>query len=248
MFFRVLKFLGALGFLTRIRVPDRALALPLNSTAHFFPLVGVIVGGISAVTFLVCNQFLPVPISVWLSMIATILVTGGFHEDGLADSADGLGGGWTKSDVLRIMQDSRVGSYGAIALVVTLALKAQALSSIPDNKIVSTMIVAHAVSRFYAISITYTHDYVRFEGKSKPISDGMSTSQFLFALITASLTLLLLPWQACLIAVISTLIARQYLVYRMKIRIGGYTGDLLGATQQITEVMIYLSVCAWTLY
>lgn len=243
-----MKFLGALGFLTRIRVPNRALALPLNSTAHYFPTVGLVVGGISALTFLACNQFLPVPISVWLSMIATVLVTGGFHEDGLADSADGLGGGWTKADVLRIMQDSRVGSYGAIALVVTIALKAQALASIPDNQIAGTMIVAHAVSRFYAISITYTHDYVRFEGKSKPISDGMTTRQFLFALITASLTLLLLPWQAGLIAIATTFIARQYLVYRMKIRIGGYTGDLLGATQQITEVIIYLSVCAWTLY
>lgn len=243
-----MKFLGALGFLTRIRVPNRALALPLNATAHYFPIVGLVVGGISALTFQACNQFLPVPISVWLSMIVTILVTGGFHEDGLADSADGFGGGWTKADVLRIMQDSRVGSYGAIALVVTLALKAQALSSIPVNQIAGTMLAAHAISRFYAISITYTHTYVRFEGKSKPISDGMSTSQFLFALITASLTLLLLPWQACLIAVLGTLIARQYLVYRMKIRIGGYTGDLLGATQQITEVIIYLSVCAWTLF
>jgi adenosylcobinamide-GDP ribazoletransferase len=243
-----MKFLGALGFLTRIRVPNRALALPLNETAHYFPIVGLVVGGISALTFLASNLILPVPLSVWLSMITIILVTGGFHEDGLADSADGLGGGWTKADVLRIMQDSRVGSYGAIALVVTLALKAQTLSLIPDSKIAGTMIVAHAVSRFYAISITYTHDYVRFEGKSKPISDGMSTSQFLFALITASLTLLLLPWQAALIAIATTLIARQYLVYRMKIRIGGYTGDLLGATQQITEVIIYLSVCAWTLY
>jgi len=88
-----MKFLGALGFLTRIRVPNQALALPLNTTSHYFPTVGLVVGGISALTFLVCNLFLPVPISVWLSMIASILVTGGFHEDGLADSADGLGGG-----------------------------------------------------------------------------------------------------------------------------------------------------------
>jgi adenosylcobinamide-GDP ribazoletransferase len=135
-----------------------------------------------------------------------------------------------------------------MALVVTLALKAQTLSAISVGHLVGAMIAGHTVSRFIAISITYTHDYVRFEGKSKPISDGMTTSQFLFALITASLTLLLLPWQACLIAVLATLFVRQYLVYRMKIRIGGYTGDLLGATQQITEVIIYVSVCAWTLF
>jgi adenosylcobinamide-GDP ribazoletransferase len=76
----------------------------------------------------------------------------------------------------------------------------------------------------------------------------MTTKQFLFALATAALSLLLVPWQAGLIAIATTLIARQYLAYRMKIRIGGYTGDLLGATQQITEVIFYISVCAWTLY
>ena len=243
-----MKFLGALGFLTRIRVPDQALALPLNSTAHYFPAVGLIVGGISALVFVILNQLLPIQLTIWLSIITTILVTGGFHEDGLADSADGLGGGWTKEDVLRIMQDSRVGSYGAIALVVTLALKAQTLSAIPVDHLVGAMISGHTVSRFIAISITYNHDYVRFEGKSKPISDGMTTNQFLFALATAALSLLLLPWQACLIAIATTFVARQYLAYRMKIRIGGYTGDLLGATQQITEVIFYISVCAWTLY
>jgi adenosylcobinamide-GDP ribazoletransferase len=243
-----MKFLGALGFLTRIRVPNRALALPLNSTAHYFPAVGAIVGGISALVFVTLNQVLPLQLSIWLSIITTILVTGGFHEDGLADSADGLGGGWTKEDVLRIMQDSRVGSYGAMALVVTLALKAQTLSAISVGHLVGAMIAGHTVSRFIAISITYTHDYVRFEGKSKPISDGMTTKQFLFALATAALSLLLVPWQAGLIAIATTLIARQYLAYRMKIRIGGYTGDLLGATQQITEVIFYISVCAWTLY
>ncbi len=244
----IMKFLGALGFLTRIRVPNRALALPINLTAHFFPAVGVMVGSISALVFVLSSQVLPVTVAIWLSIITTLLVTGGFHEDGLADSADGLGGGWTKADVLRIMQDSRVGSYGAIALVATLVLKAQTLSAIPINHIVGAMIAGHAVSRFYAISITYTHDYVRFEGKSKPISDGMTTKQFLFALVTALATLLLLPWQACLVALVTTFTARQYLAYRMKIRIGGYTGDLLGATQQITEIVFYISVCAWTLY
>ena len=118
-----MKFLGALGFLTRIRVPNRALALPLNSTAHYFPTVGLVVGGISALTFLACNQFLPVPISVWLSMIATILVTGGFHEDGLADVADGLGGSYDRERALTIMKDSRVGAFGAIAVVLALVAK-----------------------------------------------------------------------------------------------------------------------------
>lgn len=243
-----MKFLGALGFLTRIRVPNSALALPLNSTAHFFPAVGIVVGSISALVFVVSSQVLPITVAIWLSIVTTMLVTGGFHEDGLADSADGLGGGWTKPDVLRIMQDSRVGTYGVLALVTTLVLKAQTLSVIPERHIVGAMIAGHALSRFYAISITYTHDYVRFEGKSKPISHGMTTKQFVFALVTALLTLFLLPWQACLIALVTTFLARQYLAYRMKIRIGGYTGDLLGATQQITEVVFYLSVCAWILY
>lgn len=241
----MLNFLGALGFLTRIRVPDRALARPLNSTAHYFPAVGIVVGLIVAATFQLSSVVLPIIPSVILSTAIGALVTGGFHEDGLSDSADGLGGGWTKEDVLRIMQDSRVGSFGALALVLVMALKVSTLAEIPPSWIAFSMIAGHAISRFIATSFTYTHEYVRFEGKNKPLADGISTRQLLIASGFALLPLFAFPWQVWVIAIPSVFALRMYIGYRIRIRIGGYTGDLLGMSQQLTEVMFYLSVCSW---
>jgi adenosylcobinamide-GDP ribazoletransferase len=175
----MVNFLGALGFLTRIRVPDRALARPLNSTAQYFPAVGVVIGLIVAGVFQLAALVLPVLPSVILSTAVGALVTGGFHEDGLSDSADGLGGGWTKEDVLRIMQDSRVGSFGALALVLVMALKVSTLAEIPKSWIAFSLIAGHAISRFVATSFTFTHEYVRFEGKNKPLADGISARQLL---------------------------------------------------------------------
>lgn len=239
------NFLGAVGFLTRIRVPDVALARPLNETSHFFPAVGLLVGSIAAGVFTLAHLVLPVMPAIVLSMCATALATGGFHEDGLSDSADGLGGGWTKEDVLRIMQDSRIGSFGALTLILVLLLKAQTLAEIPDSHIALSMVNGHGLSRLVAVSFTYTHTYVRFEGKSKPISDGISPRQLLFAALTAWLPVMFLGWQIAVLAFVALLIVRTYIGYRMTVRINGYTGDLLGLSQQISEVVFYLVVCAW---
>ena len=241
----MLNFLGALGFLTRIRVPDRALARPLNSTAQFFPAVGIVVGSMVAGVFQLASFVLPTLPSVILSTAAGALVTGGFHEDGLSDSADGLGGGWTKEDVLRIMQDSRVGSFGALTLVLVLTLKVSTLAEIPKAWIPFSLIAGHAISRFVATTFTYTHEYVRFEGKNKPLADGISTSQLLIAAGFALVPLFIFPWQVWVIAIPSIFALRMYVGYRIRIRIGGYTGDLLGMSQQLTEVMFYLAVCSW---
>lgn len=241
----MLNFLGALGFLTRIRVPDRALARPLNATAQYFPAVGIVVGIIVASVFQVSSLVLPVLPSIILSTAAGALVTGGFHEDGLSDAADGLGGGWTKEDVLRIMQDSRVGSFGALALVLVLTLKVSTLAEIPKSWIAFSLVAGHAISRFVATTFTYTHEYVRFEGKNKPLADGITKGQLLLAAVFALVPLLLLPWQVWVISFLSIAAVRMYVGYRIRIRIGGYTGDLLGMSQQLTEVMFYLSVCSW---
>ena len=241
----MLNFLGALGFLSRIRVPDRALARDLNSTAHYFPLVGILIGSIGAAVFTVAHLILPVMPAVILSMCATALATGGFHEDGLSDSADGLGGGWTKEDVLRIMQDSRVGSFGALALILVLFLKAETLAAIPDGSIAHAMIAGHGLSRLVAVSFTFTHKYVRFEGKSKPLSDGITLRQLLFAALTAWIPVMFFDWQIAVMALVALAAVRTYIGYRINIRIGGYTGDLLGLSQQISEVTFYLVVCAW---
>src|SRR5688572_25313631 len=115
----------ALGFFTRIPVPNLVdfQEADLNHAVKYFPLVGCIVGLIGVVAFYLAMQVFTHPIAVLISMAATIFATGAFHEDGLADSADGLGGGWERAQVLAIMQDSRLGTYGAIALFMVLMAK-----------------------------------------------------------------------------------------------------------------------------
>ena len=116
----------------------------------------------------------PAGVAVLLSMAATLLLTGAFHEDGLADCVDAFGGAYTRDDALRIMHDSRIGAFGAIALVVALALKWQTLAALPPMRAAWLMIAAHAASRTCAISYLVTLDYVRAEGKAKPVAQRMS--------------------------------------------------------------------------
>src|SRR5690606_8920596 len=122
-------FFAALGFFTRIPVPAWVPWSPerLNHAARYFPLVGWVVGGVGAGAFLAFALVLPASLAVILSMAVTIRLTGAFHEDGWADTCDGLGGGWDKAQVLTIMKDSRIGSYGTVGVVLMLLAKAAAL-------------------------------------------------------------------------------------------------------------------------
>lgn len=126
-------FFVALGYFTRVPVPKAIgyAAGDLDQAARYFPLVGACVGAWGALVYLAALRVLPASIAVGLSMAATLLATGAFHEDGLADSCDAFGGGYTRDDVLRIMHDSRIGTFGAVALIVALGLKWQALAAMP---------------------------------------------------------------------------------------------------------------------
>jgi len=118
-------FFTALMFFTRIPCPswvDHSEEY-LNKSSQYFPLVGGIVGAIGLAVLLGALWVLPVPLAVLLSMVATVLATGAFHEDGFADMCDGFGGGWTKEKILDIMQDSRLGTFGAVGLGLLMAVK-----------------------------------------------------------------------------------------------------------------------------
>lgn len=239
-----MKFLCALGFLSRIRVPHRALALPLNSAVHFFPLAGTVIGTITAGIFWIFSLIIPVNLAVALSMAASILITGAFHEDGLADTADAFGGGWNKEQVLTIMKDSRVGSFGAVAIALALLIKFISITSITTNDIGLSIIFAHTLSRFMTLPLIKLLIYVRFDGKSKPLADGITYMQLTFAFICTSIVSLLLPWPQVLICFTICLITTSYVAFRSVKRIGGYTGDVLGANQQISEIMVYTTLAA----
>jgi adenosylcobinamide-GDP ribazoletransferase len=179
-------FLLALGFFTRVPVPsvDNFKESDLNHSAKYFPLIGVFVGCVGAAGFLISAQFLPQSIAVLISMAMTIYLTGAFHEDGLADSADGLGGGWDKERILTIMQDSRLGTYGAAALFLMLFAKFQILNATQGLLIPVALVSAHALSRLSAIWIMHSLSYVKFSGKSKPLA--------------VEIKALILFWRTCL--------------------------------------------------
>lgn len=240
-------FFTALGYFTRVPVPRWVGYEPhyLNAAARYFPLVGAMVGALGALVYLAALRLFPPGVAVLLSMAATLAVTGAFHEDGLADSCDAFGGGYTRDDVLRIMHDSRIGAFGAIALVVALALKWQTLAALPPMRAAWLMIAAHAASRTFAISYLTTLDYVRAEGKAKPVAQRMNAGAFMFAIAFGVPWLLWPDWRAGLVALVVLIVLRIALGRYFVRRIGGYTGDCLGFAQQIFELAIYLTGLAW---
>lgn len=245
-------FFAALRFFTRLPVPGWVghSAEQLNHAARWFPAVGLIIGAIGAGVTLAALQLWPVQIAVLIGMTATLLATGAFHEDGLADSIDGFGGGWTREQVLAIMKDSRIGSYGAIGIGMVLLTKFAALSTLavpPAPTIAVALIAGHSVSRFASTTLIYALDYARDDdsSKSKPLATRLGKGELAVAALFGLAPCLLLPRApvavALLLVAIVTLLAARYFVRR----IGGYTGDCLGATQQLTEIAFYLGLaCA----
>ena len=234
-------FFGALRFFTRLPVPawvgHSSEALP-NST-RYFPAVGLVVGGIAALVFFVTSYVWPLTLAVLASMAATLYITGVFHEDGWSDTIDGFGGGWEKERVLAIMKDSRIGSYGAAALIIMLLAKFCALIELKPSLIPAAMIAGHALSRLCATAVMTSLDYVRDEGKAKPMSAKISRSSLAFAVSTAVLPLLFLPPSRVLLGLVLAGLATLWLARLFTRRIGGYTGDCLGAVQQFSEVAFY---------
>lgn len=243
-------FFAALRFFTRLPVPAWVghSQEQLDGATRYFPLVGVLVGAIGAATTELAALVLPIGLAIALGMVATVLATGAFHEDGFADACDGFGGGWDKTQVLAIMKDSRIGSYAGVGLVLLLLLKWNALVELdaagPPPFLAAALVAGHAASRFAATSLIFAMDYVREDAatKAKPLAQRMSPGALALGAASGLLPCLLLPPAASLGALgasaLATLLAATY----FKRRIGGYTGDCLGATQQLAEVSFYLGL------
>ena len=236
----------AVMFFTRLPVPSEPHWNPsdLQRSAAYFPLVGWVVGGFGALAWWLGARVWGPEIASGISLATTLLVTGAFHEDGFADVCDGFGGGYTKERVLEIMRDSRVGAFGAIGVTVLLLLKWQTVAALPAGLAPGLIVAAHALSRGAAVSIQATHDYVREEmGKAKPMATQLRGGRLVAALSFAVWPLLALPLRFAW-SVLAVIAARLILARWFKRRIGGYTGDCLGAAQQVTEVVFYLAVVA----
>lgn len=241
-------FFNALTFFSRIPAPAwvKFSSAQLNHASRYFPLVGLLIGLIAAALYAVFSLLFPSTIAVLLSTGCTVLLTGGFHEDGLADVCDGFGGGWSTEQTLHIMKDSRLGSYGALGLVLVLGLKLATLASLASlGDILLALLVGHTLSRFVAASLIHTDSYVQLDELSKvrPLAQRMSQTELLIAAAPALACLFLLPGHSALAIIVTLLLVRLYLCRLFRRRLGGYTGDCLGATQQLSEVAIYLALC-----
>lgn len=245
-------FFIALQFFTRLPIPRWVGFQPewLHHASRYFPLVGCVVAAVAAAVYALAALVLPAPVAAVLSTAASIYVTGAFHEDGFADTCDGLGGGMTRERVLEIMKDSRVGAYGAIGIVCMLGVKCSALAMLPPTGAIAALFVAHPLSRLAATSLIWRMDYARAEGKAKPMAQQMTGLEFAIAVLTALVPAAVLIASGLLGAallcacVLAAALAAFWLARKFKARLQGYTGDCLGAVQQLAEVAVYLVILA----
>jgi adenosylcobinamide-GDP ribazoletransferase len=214
--------------------------------ARYFPLVGQVVGGLSAAVLLLAGEVWNGWIAATLAIATGIALTGAFHEDGLADTADGLGGGQTVGRRLEIMKDSRVGTFGVVALVLVLALKVLALGDMSGIGAAWALLAAHGLARAAAVvAMRLTPYAVQGEaGKWKPTPQGMRSSEVVCALLLAIWPLAFLPSWAIAAGLTGGAACAIGLGLIAKRLIGGHTGDVLGGIEQVFEVGFLLGVAA----
>lgn len=244
-------FCTALMFFTRIPIP---FYLPYNETLmnksqKYYPWVGLWIGVLNAIVLFVGQHLFGLVPALVVMMCFSVLLTGAFHEDGFVDVCDSFGGGYGKNRILTIMKDSRVGAYGAIGIVLLFMLKLASLYEINilNAPIYLILIFAHTCSRFISGTTVYTYAYVQDidVSKSKPIASGSLPTWTLAVGTTAIILPFLFSQQYIfLVLFLPAYISKIGLARYFKRHIGGYTGDCLGAIQQVSEVVIYLSaVC-----
>lgn len=251
-------FFTALMFYTRIPCPKWVDHDPefLNQSIRYFPLIGWIVGAISGLVFYLVGLYFSTPVAIVLSLTVSVLVTGAFHEDGFADTCDAFGGGWTKKKILEIMKDSRLGTYGVIGLLLLMTLKMTLIyefSRIVQYEFLTVMLFfigVHSVSRFTASTFIFTHEYARdtADSKAKPVAEQTSLFNlfvgFLWSFIPLALFAFFETNYWFLLVFFPAYLAKYFLARYFTKWIGGYTGDCLGTTQQVVEIISYTFIIA----
>jgi adenosylcobinamide-GDP ribazoletransferase len=253
-------FFTALEFLTRLRKPQWVGfdAAWLPQSMSYLPVVGAVVGAISALAYWLVQLILPGNLAVLAAIVVGLLVTGAMHEDGLADTCDALGAGGSRERMLAIMQDSRVGTYGVLGLAAMLLARFLALDWLPPTWVMFALLVGHTWSRIGPLAMMASLTYVRSAGPSKAraathdvgwhaVAIGVCWGLLVLLGCLAILVFAGHPWWivaplcagaglALLASVLAGMWAAQHL--------GGYTGDTLGAAQQVGELVCYLAIVA----
>jgi adenosylcobinamide-GDP ribazoletransferase len=245
--FHLKLLLLALGFYTRLPCPKNLDYQQLPQSAVFLPIIGWLVGSLSGAVFYLAVSLWPQTVAAIIALITGIWLTGAFHEDGFADVCDGFGGGYGRQRILEIMKDSAIGVYGALGLMLLLFLKISLLGSMQVQTVPWVLLAGHSVSRLMPLLLMRRYCYARSENsKSSGAVFTPTATQLLFAAGCAIVPMALLPGRY-LFALIPVLFVSLWLGRYFNRHIGGYTGDCLGACQQVAETVFYLSVsAAWT--
>lgn len=240
--------LCAVQFLTRLPVPALKSFAPdwIAASARYFPLVGQLVGGLCALVLFFAARVWPGAAPAVLAITVGILLTGAFHEDGLADTADGLGGGRDKAARLAIMKDSRIGTYGALALVSAVALKTSALAVLEPGAGVAGLVAGHGAARAAAVVAMALLPYAGDPeaAKVKPVPQGVGAVSCIVALVLAAWPLVLLPVPHLFLALAAGGGLALVMALAARRLIGGVTGDVLGAVEQVFEVGFFMGAAA----
>ena len=233
------------AFLTRVPIPHAHDAEGFLRAMRAFPLVGAAIGLAAGCLQLVLLKLaLPPLAAAALTLGAGALLTGALHEDGLADVADGFGGGRDKDAKLAIMRDSRLGSYGTLALLVSFAARAAALAALPSSAVIAALVATHALARAVmpavALALPFARDDGLAAGAGQPDPLVVVTALGLGALIAV----VCLPWATALAAMVLTVVGAAGVAWLAMRQIGGVTGDVLGATEQVAEAAVLLVLAA----
>lgn len=239
-----------LGLLTRLPVNVVATVSPsvFARSSRWFPMVGALVGMQSAATLLLGILVgLPNVVAVLIAIGFSILLTGALHEDGLADVADGFGGGANRDAKLEIMRDSRVGTYGVLALILAVGLKGALLVALMNSGLwaaAMAMIVAASASRLTPVILMNRLPMARNDGMAVTAGKPEAESVRIACGLALASLLVLTGWQAMLVTIIATLAACAAIGALARRQIGGQTGDVLGAGQQVTEICVLIGLLA----
>lgn len=215
------------------------------------PVAGLVVSLIAAIVYELARRTgIPASPAALLALAATIIVTGAIHEDGLADTADGLGGGKGREQKLEIMRDSRIGTYGVLGLGVMASLRVACLMALPGWAVPLALIAGHAASRTAMLWVMASSDYVRAQGAGSAVAGGIDREAVQVAAATTGIALLpmlvALPFTTVMAGLAGLLLGYITMRRWYEPRLGGYTGDCLGAVQQMAEAGFYLGLLALT--
>jgi adenosylcobinamide-GDP ribazoletransferase len=237
----------AIGLLTRLPVPHPASVAPdgMARAQRAFPLVGALIGlAVGLIDRGLLGIGIPALAAAALALGASAALTGALHEDGLADVGDGFGGGRDRAAKLSIMRDSRLGTYGAIVLLVGFSTRLSALASLPVASIVASLVVAHTLARAAIPVLAANMPFARDDGLGKSAGRPDIASAATAVVIAGALALVCLPAKAALLAVMVTVAGAAAMAALAWRQIGGVTGDVFGAVEQVVETAVLVMLAA----